>query len=120
RSEVNQATFPGFPGLASIRNFELTTEQVTHTLNFNKKIFPKLNLNALVGYEYMKFTSKGYGLSGIGVGGVGFGDYGLDYTNYVQYSDAGSRGISSYLDPSSELQSFFARAIFNYDEKYLL
>ena len=120
RSEVNQATFPGFPGLASIRNFELTTEQVTHTLNFNKKIFPKLNLNALAGYEYLKFTSKGYGLSGIGVGGVGFGDYGLDYTNYVQYSDAGSRGISSYLDPSSELQSFFARAIFNYDEKYLL
>ena len=31
-----------------------------------------------------------------------------------------SRSISSYIDPISELQSFFGRTIFNYKDKYLL
>jgi iron complex outermembrane receptor protein len=122
RSSVHQALmFPGYPiGSASISNNELTTKQITHTLNFNKEIFHDLHLNGVIGYEYMKFTSKGFGLSGMGVGGTGFGNYGLDYTNYVQYSDAGARRISSYIDPLYELQSFFGRTIFNYEDKYLL
>jgi iron complex outermembrane receptor protein len=45
-----------------------------------------------------------------------------DYTNYVQYSSSGAnnRSISSYIDPISELQSFFGRTIFTYKDKYLL
>jgi hypothetical protein len=40
-ADVNQAIFfPQYPiGLATINNNELTTEQITHTLNFNKEIF---------------------------------------------------------------------------------
>jgi len=124
RSSVDQALDnfgPDFPiGTASIGNNELITKQVTHTLNFNKEIFHEFRLNAVAGYEYMKFTNKGFGLTGHGVFGVGFGNYGLDYTNYVQYSASGSRSISSYIDPLSELQSFFGRTIFNYKDKYLL
>ena len=52
--------------------------------------------------------------------GTGLGNYGLDYTNYVQYSQADNRSISSYIDPKSELQSFFGRTIFSYRDKYLL
>ena len=111
----------GGGGSAALANNELITEQITHTLNFNKKIFNGLNLNAVAGYEYMKFTTKGFNLSVLGNYNGGFGSYGIDYTDYIQYSDAqGSRNVTSYLDPSYELQSFFGRTIFNYREKYLL
>ena len=124
RSSVNQAlnVYPFFPptGTATIKQSELITEQITNTLDFNKEIFNDLHLNAVAGYEFMKFTNRGFGLSGNGAQGVGFGNYGLDYTNYVQFSDVNGRSISSYIDPSSALRSFFGRTIFNYKEKYLL
>jgi TonB-dependent starch-binding outer membrane protein SusC len=106
-------------GNASINENELSTEQITNTLSFHKQILDNLNLDAVVGYEYMKFSGTGFGLTAYGPQG-GFGNYGIDYTNYVQYSDQGSRIVSSYENPSSELQSFFGRVIFDYQEKYLL
>ena len=124
RSSVNQAlnVYPFFPptGLATIKQSELTTAQITNTLDFNREIFDDLHLNAFAGYEFMKFTNKGFGLSGSGAQPAGFGNYGLDYTNYVQFSAVDSRSISSYIDPSSQLRSFFARTIFNCKDKYLL
>ncbi len=124
RSSVDQAlaVYGNSPqgGQANIGENELTTEQITNTLSFNKQISRDLHLNAVAGYEYMKFTSKGFRLSGFGTQDVGFGTYGLDYTNYVQYSDQSNRSISSYIDPLSELQSFFARTIFNFRDRYLL
>jgi len=118
RQDINIAAYQG-RGWASISNNELITQQATHTLNFNKSIAHNLNLNALVGYEYMKYTSKGSAMSAIGPPS-GFGMYGLDYTNYLQYSSTAGRTISSFVDPTNELQSYFGRAIFNYMDKYLL
>ncbi|MEO7141311.1 MAG: SusC/RagA family TonB-linked outer membrane protein [Ferruginibacter sp.] len=115
--------YPGEQGMgtATINNSELTTSQVTNTLNFNKKIFGDLNLEALAGFEYMKFTMKGSYLSGKGVDTTGgFGNYGLDYTNYIQFSSQNSRRISTFIDPATELQSYFGRAILNYKDKYML
>lgn len=106
-------------GWASISNNELITEQFTNTLNFNKKIGTDLNLNALIGFEYQKFTNKGSSLSAYGPNG-GFGNYGLDYTNYIQYSNAANRTIASFVDPTNELQSYFARATLNFRDRYLL
>jgi iron complex outermembrane receptor protein len=124
RFSLNQALNPYFfyppQGFAAIKNYEQTTEQITNTLNFNKEIFDDLRLNAVAGYEFMKFINKGFALSGDGPQGVGFGNYGLDYTNYVQYSSVDNRSISSYIDPVSELKSFFGRTIFTYKDKYLL
>jgi TonB-linked SusC/RagA family outer membrane protein len=124
RSSVNQAlnVYLFFPptGTATIKQSELITEQITNTLDFNKEIFDDLHLNAVAGYEFLKFTNKGFGLSGNGAQPAGFGNYGLDYTNYVQFSDVNGRSISSYIDPSSELRSFFGRTIFTYKDKYLL
>jgi TonB-linked SusC/RagA family outer membrane protein len=112
-------------GYAAISATELQTQQMTHTLNFNKKITDDFNVNALVGYEYTKFSYSGNGLSGRGPANadgspIGFGTYGLDYTNYLQYSNPSGRLISSFVDPVTELQSFFGRAILNYKERYLL
>ena len=42
----------------------LSTQQITHTLHFNKKILSDLNLDAVAGYEYMQFKMKGFSLTG--------------------------------------------------------
>lgn len=112
-------------GYAAISTTELQTQQMTHTLNFNKKVTTDLNINALVGYEYTKFNYSGTNLSGRGPVSsngtpIGFGTYGLDYTNYLQYSNPSGRQISSFVDPVTQLQSFFGRAILNYKDRYLL
>ncbi|SRR5579871_1302069 len=107
-------------GQVYIANNELTTAQITHTLTFDKNLSSDLRLTALVGYEYTKSGMKGYNLSAFGDPNVGFGSYGLDYTNYIQYSFPGSRSLYSFANPNTELQSYFARTIFNFKEKYLL
>jgi TonB-dependent starch-binding outer membrane protein SusC len=99
---------------------QLSTEQFTHTLSYNKKIAKDLNLNAVAGFEYLKYSNKGYDLGGFGQAGSGLGSYGLDYADYIQYTDPTNRSITSFADPTNELQSYFARTVFNYKEKYLL
>jgi iron complex outermembrane receptor protein len=106
-------------GWASIGTNELSTQQFTHTLNFNKDIAPDLNLNALLGFEYMSFANKGSAMSALGPAS-GFGNYGLDYTDYIQYSNTTGRVVSSFVDPTAELQSYFGRAIANYKDRYLV
>ena len=62
RSSKNQDIIaPGNPpGVATIKNYELTTSQITHTLHFDKKIFTDLSLDAVAGYEYTQFKNKGF------------------------------------------------------------
>ena len=115
RLNVNDYAGRGFAG---INTTELQTQQMTHTLNFNKAL-GDFNVNALLGYEYTKFGYSGTGISALGPVG-GFGVYGLDYTNYIQASNTSGRTITSFVDPISELQSFFGRAILNYKQRYLL
>ena len=107
-------------GYAAVGSNELQTQQMTHTLNFNKKIGTDLTVNALLGYEYTKFANSGTNINALGPVAGGFGAYGLDYTNYLQISNTSARNISSFIDPVSELQSYFGRAILNYKERYLL
>ncbi len=102
-------------GTAYYANNELTTYQITHTLNYNKQITSALNLTALLGYEYMKFENKG-----ISASAKDFGAYPLDYTNYFQYSTQTTRGLGSFQDPTTELQSYFARAVLNYKDRYIV
>jgi TonB-linked SusC/RagA family outer membrane protein len=102
-------------GYANIGNSEILTHQFTNTLNFNKEIASKLNLNAILGYEYTNYVNKGSNFNA-----KGFGDIAADYTDAMQATAPANRGMNSFNDPTTELQSYFARAIFNYDNKYLL
>jgi TonB-dependent starch-binding outer membrane protein SusC len=102
-------------GVAYVGTNELLTKQLTHTLNFNKKLNPDLNLNAVIGYEYLEFDYRGTDLLA-----RDFGGYTIPYTNFLQYSTQNTRNLGSFADPTTELQSYFARAIFNYKEKYAL
>ncbi|OGX92068.1 hypothetical protein BEN49_17365 [Hymenobacter coccineus] len=124
RTSVDQRliNYPGIEGqgYASISHNELLTQQIAHTLNFNKQLTSNFNLNALLGYEYTKFANSGSNVNAYGNrDSGGFGSFGLDYTNYIQYSGTGNRGISSFVDPSSALQSVFGRAILNYKDRYV-
>lgn len=121
RSWINLPDIEGVPdqgipgGYAGYANNELITTQLTHTLNFNKEIADKLNLNAIIGYEYMNFGNKGMSFNG-----RNYGEIDVDYTDALQAGPPSNRVINSFNDPTTELQSYFARAIFNYDGKYIV
>jgi len=102
-------------GYASYSNTELVTQQFTNTLNFNKEIVNKLNLNAIIGYEYSNFINKGTVNTA-----TGFGNIDADYTDAFQTTAPANRTFSAFNNPTTELQSYFARAIFNYDNRYIL
>lgn len=102
-------------GYAKVGNATLTTQQYTHTLNYDAALTSALNLNAVIGYEYQKFDNKGFVTSG-----SDFISDDFDFTNALQNSSNSSRNISSYADPIAELQSYFARANFNINDKYLI
>jgi iron complex outermembrane receptor protein len=125
RTSIDQRliNYPGIQnqGYASIGSNELVTQQIAHTLNFNKAVTTDLNINALVGYEYTKFENSGTNVNAYGNASTGgFGVFGLDYTNYIQASASGNRLASSFIDPSSSLQSVFGRAILNFKNRYVL
>ncbi|MDF2186918.1 SusC/RagA family TonB-linked outer membrane protein [Paraflavitalea sp. CAU 1676] len=102
-------------GAAAISNAEEISQQVTNTLNYTKDISQSFSLNALVGYEYLKYESRSDAQFG-----TDFTDAGnLRYYDIMQYSTQGNRQIDSYSSPTAELQSFFARAILNYKDKLL-
>lgn len=108
-------------GRVRLAHSDLSTQQITQTLSFNKQLTSSLNLNAVAGFEYLNFKSKGNDLGGFGQTGVagGFGNFGLDFADYIQYTDPTNRTFSSYSDPTNELQSYFLRAGINYKDKYL-
>jgi TonB-linked SusC/RagA family outer membrane protein len=106
-------------GTAGIYNNENYTSQITSTFHFHKDILPQLHLTATAGFEYMKFTNKGSSIGVIGPSN-GFGNFGLDYTDYIQYSNPANRQVSSFTDPLTELQSYFGRVVLNYKRKYIL
>ena len=108
-------------GLAVIANAGLNSQTFTHTLNYLVDLTQKLHLTALAGYEYWR------------------SDYQVDFqtantfnTNLTQaaripilytsiFQDAKIQSPhQSYVDPTTELQSLFARGILNWDDKYLL
>ena len=92
-----------------------TNTQLTNTLSYNKQITPAFNLNAVIGYEWLTFKSR---LSYQNA--QDFTNVGLNYYDYMQYSTQASRQIFSYANPTTELQSYFARAIVNYKDRFLL
>jgi iron complex outermembrane receptor protein len=101
-------------GYAFIANDDQTNTQITNTLSYLKQVTPDLNVNAVLGHEYLKFDFRNNRMEG-----RDFENVGLDYFDYIQYSSQNDRVFGSFANPTTELQSFFARAILNYKDKYL-
>lgn len=102
-------------GWASSAESRLLVEQFTHTLSYNKQINTNFSLNAVVGYEYLNFEYSNSGLTA-----QDFADIGIPYYNMFGYSTTSSRNLWHYEAPTNELQSMFARANLNIQNKYLL
>jgi len=102
-------------GQAYYGTVDLTSQLMTHTLNYNKQITSALYLSAVVGYERQKFDYKGKNL-----GGLGFTTDVLKYTDVLQNPTQTNTFINSFRNPKSELQSYFGRANLNLLDKYLL
>lgn len=117
RSSIrNWLNFTGNLGSAQIGNNTSVNQTITHTLNYTPQLTKNINLNALIGYEYLRFDFKGSGMQA-----NRFFDYPqLDYTNYMQNAPAADRNIFSYAPPVNELQSLFARATLSFGDRFLL
>ena len=102
-------------GVAFVNNQEQTNQQITNTLNFNKPLTSNINLNAVIGHEWLTFDRRGNSTSG-----QDFTNVGLNYYDVLQYSTQNSTNIGSFASPTTELQSFFGRAIVNVMDKYLI
>jgi iron complex outermembrane receptor protein len=118
RGEINRLlNFAGTldRGSAFIGNEEETNTQLTNTLNYNKQISTNLNLNAVAGHEWLTYESRGNGTRALD-----FANVGLRYYDIMHYSTQASRETFSFANPTTELQSFFARAIINYNDRFLV
>ena len=117
RSEIrNWLNLNGNNGFAQIINNKSNNQQLLHTLTYTPKLTKDLSLNAVVGYEYLKKDFKGSGMVG-----NRFIDYpGLRYTDYMGNVPAADRSMYSFAQPIEELQSYFARATFNWADRVLL
>ncbi|MGN6531189.1 MAG: SusC/RagA family TonB-linked outer membrane protein, partial [Ginsengibacter sp.] len=115
--------YPGISGLGfgAISDQILTSQTFTHTLDYTSDFSDKFHLEALLGYEYWKsdFANSSFSATGFNTN--------LDQKNLVSfpYTSILANGNtpnapSTYVDPTTELQSYFARVNLNYSEKYFL
>ena len=108
-------------GSGSIANAVLSSQTFTHTLNYTADITKNLNLNATAGFEYWKsdFSNNTFSASGFNTNLTQASIIDIPYTAMMQ--DASIQNLpSTYIDPTTELQSYFARVILNYASKYYL
>ena len=109
-------------GQAFVGGSNLLSQTITHTLSYNKQLTDKLNLNAVAGYEYWTTSYSNQSAYGYQF------DYNLSqsqytpikyYNNMQDANPANNVNVSS-IDPTVSLQSYFARAVLNYNDRYLL
>ena len=110
----------GVGSLADVYKYNYIVE---HTLNYKAKLTDKINLNAIAGYSFQKFDSYGH----VSV----VQNYGLNHNQdyylknlyagtVINASGTGAFAQSSFDSPTDKLQSYFGRAILDFDGKYIL
>jgi len=108
-------------GVGVISHATLTSETYTHTLNYKANITNNIRLDALAGFEYWKSD-----YSGSTFGATGFNTNLTQATRIpIKYTDILTNGNtqfppSTFVNPQTELQSVFARAVVNITDKYVV
>jgi iron complex outermembrane receptor protein len=102
-------------GQALVGNNRLGSVQYTHTLNYQKDV-GSTSLNFLGGYEYLNYTNRGTTIFVTDLDP----NFPFDLTDALQSASNDNQRVESFREPDIELQSFFARAIINSDDRYLL
>jgi TonB-dependent starch-binding outer membrane protein SusC len=101
-------------GEANVSQNELRTSQVTNTLSYVKDINSNLSINAVIGHEYLKTD-----FSGNSDYARGFLRLPLPLYTIMSTSDPSTRRTNGFKAITSELQSYFGRAILNIQDKYV-
>ncbi len=101
-------------GVAAALSAQDFTKQLTHTLNYNKQLSKAFYLGATLGYEYQSIDGEGKFMSA-----QNFPSLSLPYYDYFHGSSLTNRGLSSYHNPTAELQSFFGRVNLNFNDRLL-
>lgn len=108
-------------GAAGVFTNQLKSSIITHTLNFVKDLSSKVSLSALAGYEYWKTD---FGGNGSYVYEFNYNLHQNDLTNIHYYDNMAAGKLAnlrynSFKDPTVQIQSYFARAVLNINDKYL-
>jgi TonB-linked SusC/RagA family outer membrane protein len=99
-------------GWAGLGSNTLTTQYLSHILNYNKG-FGSSTVDVILGYDYFRVNNSGYTLSA-----QDFDEFGIDPINALQGSSVNSRIVSSFADPIIGLQSYFGRTNLSFNGKY--
>ncbi len=103
-------------GAALVAESYLNTSVITNTLNFQKQMSSAINLNAILGYEYQKFQWRGNSISTVGYSTPPV----VSYYDILQNVASGNASVGSFHDPDAYLQSYFARAILNWNDRVIV
>ncbi len=108
-------------GAAAIGNARLTSNTLTHTLQYRTDLTALLNLDALVGYEYWttKYQNRNVSAQGFNTNLTEGNFTGIPYTSTLQNGNLQALP-GTFVDPKTELQSVFGRVALNYGNKYYL
>ncbi len=102
-------------GNVSVTDLNIDSKLMEHTLNYNKMFSDDLRFDALLGYSYQVTNRWGKGISG-----QDFTYDQVDYVNQLQAISQDTRGVYSYYDPTTELQSYFGRVNMSLYDKFLV
>ena len=108
-------------GFANIGNAKLTSQTISHTLNYKSELGKNLTIDAVGGYEYFKTNYSGGNVSARGFNTNLNEDNRIPilYTKIMQNAQT-QVPYSSFANPTGEIQSFFGRATFNYKDKFVV
>jgi len=111
-------SIPNNQGFAKISNRYLTTTTIEHTLNY-KTVLGKSKIDALAGFAYQKFENQGNSSQAQ----FFTSPSGFDLTNNIGFVDNSGTNKAYSAGSSvrqSELQSYFGRVNYGFNDRYLL
>ncbi|MCH7408119.1 SusC/RagA family TonB-linked outer membrane protein [Belliella sp. DSM 111904] len=101
-------------GLALVNTSQLNSSTLTHTLNYEKQ-FSKVKVSALAGYEFQDYKSYVNNITA-----RGFSMFEIQGTDILQNPNRDNVQVSSYRDPTNQIQSFFSRLNLNFSDRLLI
>ncbi len=111
-------------GAAETARGNISSQTITHTLTYEKKLNSGLNFRVLAGYEYWSTSNLqyqltyGYGFAWNVPGGPSYPN--IPYYNDMQGMNQKNLVTASQVLPATDLSSYFGRVELNYQEKYFL
>ncbi|MEO6963746.1 MAG: SusC/RagA family TonB-linked outer membrane protein, partial [Puia sp.] len=108
-------------GFGAISRAVLTSQTFTHTLNYHASLTQSLKFEGIAGYEYWKtdYSNSTTSASGFNTNLSQSSRSSVLYSDFLINAQK-TYPISQSIDPTSELQSYFARVNFDLSGKYYL